>query len=140
MSEKTISKVMSPNDVGSTKSHQAGMLIPKDRRILDFFPVLDATYNPRQSIVFEDPGGQKWKFNFIHYNNKLHGKGTRNEYRLTGMTKFIRQAALKSGDSISFVREDTDYRVRIDRVHAESKFKSPNRLVMSAGWVVINKE
>jgi hypothetical protein len=139
MSEATISKVMSANDVGFTRTHQAGMLIPKDPRVLGFFPVLAADeYNPRQSILFEDSGGERWKFSFIYYNNRLHGRGTRNEYRLTGMTRFMRQSALKSGDSLVLSREDQQYRIRVERSGAEETPKSPNRLVLSAGWVVID--
>lgn len=133
-----ISKVISPNDAGSTASHQAGILIPKEQKILRFFPALSsADYNPRQSMLFEDPSGQRWKFSFIYYNNKLHGRGTRNEYRLTGMTRFMRQAALKAGDSIVFTRTAADYRIRVQRTGVETE--APTRLVLLAGWMVIDE-
>src|SRR5215469_7482404 len=46
-----IRKTLSANDVGSTGAHQAGILIPKDPKILAFFPTLDAsTKNPRISL------------------------------------------------------------------------------------------
>ena len=35
---KSISKILSANDIGATGGHQAGILIPKDPRILGFFP------------------------------------------------------------------------------------------------------
>ncbi len=135
----TIRKVVSPNDVGSTATHQAGILIPKEQKLLRFFPTLDAElYNPRQSMMFEDPGGQRWTFSFIYYNNKLHGQGTRNEYRLTGMTKFMRQAALKPGDSIVFTRTGDDFRIRVQRAGVEEIIEAPTRLVLLAGWMVID--
>ncbi len=36
-----ITKVLSANDTGETGGHQAGMLVPKEGRILAFFPSLD---------------------------------------------------------------------------------------------------
>ena len=92
MIEQTISKVLSANDTGETGGHQAGLLIPKQERILSFFPSLDAsTLNPRAHLQFEDDVGALWEFAFIYYNNGLFG-GTRNEYRLTRMTRFMREA------------------------------------------------
>ena len=70
-----------------------------------FFPDLgNATKNPRVSLIFEDDWGQRWTFNFIYYNNKFHSpNGTRNEYRLTGLTRFFRENGLKSGDEIMLI-------------------------------------
>lgn len=94
MRPKSISKILSLNDTGETGGHQAGILIPKGGDILQFFPELDADEkNPRISLYFIDEANQRWKFNFIYYNNKFFG-GTRNEYRLTGMTEYIRHTFL----------------------------------------------
>ena len=59
MSEKhIIEKTLSPNDLGLTGAHQAGMLIPKDEIILNYFPRLDKTAeNPRVALRFLDEGG-----------------------------------------------------------------------------------
>ena len=85
-----IEKNLSRNDTGETGAHQAGILIPKKPEILSFFPELNKyEKNPRFLITFHDDFGEQWSFSFIYYNNKFYG-GTRNEYRLTGMTKFIR--------------------------------------------------
>ena len=90
-----ITKELSRNDTGETGGHQAGMLIPRDPEILLFFPKLDPKeYNPRHRLVFRDPLGSKWTFSFIYYNNRFFG-GTRNEYRLTCMTPFIRAHNLR---------------------------------------------
>ncbi len=98
MTEK-ISKTLSPNDLGETGGHQAGILVPKKEDILDFFPHLDPTIkNPRENMSV-DYEGKTYVFHFIYYNGKLFG-GTRNEYRLTGMTRFFKDVGLKSGDTI----------------------------------------
>jgi hypothetical protein len=140
MNRITVRKILSPNDVGDTASHQAGMLIPKEKAILDFFPRLDRTeYNPRQSILFEDEAGQRWAFNFIWYNNRTHGRGTRNEYRLTGMTRFLRQAGLSAGDAILFVREGGDYAIKIERAEADQTGASSKRLILTTDWMIVEE-
>ncbi len=105
MGEQIISKILSANDAGETGGHQAGLLIPKDKNILSFFPPLNQnTQNPRVHLIFEDQDGEQWKFAFIYYNNRFFG-GTRNEYRLTHMTRYIREAALGGGDEILMRRD-----------------------------------
>ena len=97
---QSIIKILSGNDTGETGTHQAGILIPKDKDILSFFPDLgENEKNPRVWLNLHDSVGQTWQFAFIHYNNALYG-GTRNEYRLTNMTEFINQKQLKAGDSV----------------------------------------
>ena len=105
MRVNAISKVLSANDTGETGGHQAGICVPKGSDARFFFPDLgNATKNPRVTLVFEDDWGQRWPFNFIFYNNKFHcPKGTRNEYRLTGLTRFFRENGLKSGDEIILI-------------------------------------
>jgi hypothetical protein len=104
-----ISKTLTANDTAENGSHQAGLLIPKKPDVRDFFPELDSKkLNPYKMIELKDPEGVIWSFKFIYYNNKLvksklTGKlGTRNEYRLTCMTKFIRTYELKAGDILIF--------------------------------------
>lgn len=134
-----IRKIMSLNDVGKTASHQAGMLIPKDAEILGFFPKLAASeYNPRQHIRFEDEAGSFWEFAFIWYNNSLHTRsGTRNEYRLTRMTKFMTSLQLDAGDSICFERDGNDYRIRAERATTSGQPEEQPRLKLTGGWVVV---
>ena len=116
---KTISKTLSANDVGDTGAHQAGILVPKDSAVLSFFPSLaPSEKNPRRLLVFTDEFGRSWKFAFIYYNNRLFG-GTRNEYRLTRMTEYLRSTNAKPGDAVVFARQGDDgYAVRLDRVRA----------------------
>ncbi|MGD6780179.1 EcoRII N-terminal effector-binding domain-containing protein [Sutcliffiella horikoshii] len=101
-----ISKALSANDTGETGGHQAGILIPKKDSILSFFPTLTKeTKNPRSKLKFIDCEGKEWFFTFIYYNNRFY-EGTRNEFRLTGMTSFIRKYDLKAGDTIILTCDD----------------------------------
>ena len=54
-----ILKVLTPNDVGATHSHQAGWAIQKG--VIDFFPPLDPLeVNPDTWLLAIGPGGQTW--------------------------------------------------------------------------------
>ena len=137
----SVEKKLSLNDLGLTGSHQAGMLIPKKKEILGFFPYLSPeTQNPRCVLHFEDSAGTEWKFNYIYYNNGLFG-GTRNEYRLTGMTAFLRTAKLHVDDTVIFTRCDDgeytiDYRRKNELIMSEKS--GIVRLKLSDSWTVID--
>lgn len=137
MRPKSISKVLSSNDTGETGGHQAGMLIPKGGEILEFFPTLNGEEkNPRTYLYFIDDVNRRWKFNFIYYNNKFFG-GTRNEYRLTGMTAYIRQNNLKTGDTIVLSRDDTGIlSIRCERQNSTTS--NTPKLVITGTWKVVN--
>jgi hypothetical protein len=113
-----IEKQLSGNDTGETGGHQAGILIPRDKHILGFFPPLSrGDKNPRKVIDLIDETGRTWSFNFIYYNNKFFG-GTRNEYRLTGMTEFIRAFNLKTGDTLIFEKHaDREWLIKYRRAN-----------------------
>lgn len=107
---KTIQKTLSPNDLGLTGSHQAGILIPKNEEILSFFPVLDGRLlNPRVRLSFMEPSGDRWFLNFIYYNNKYFG-GTRDEFRLTGLTAYFRQTGCLVGDILCMSLDENNDR------------------------------
>lgn len=134
---KSIAKVLSPNDTGSSGSHQAGILVPRKTDILSFFPELShGTKNPRTQIPFVDSCGMRWTFTFIYYNNKFFDpSGTRNEYRLTGMTRFLRERGAEPGDKLVFRRDENDcYSVELER---QRKLVS-NRSIDSVGRVHIS--
>jgi len=99
---ETFVKTVSANDVGTTGGHQGGILIPKEDSILAFFPSLDTDLvNPRKQVRFVDiETGSEWEFNYIYYNGKITGESTRNEYRLTGMTAYMRDHQVAVGDGI----------------------------------------
>jgi len=135
-----ISKKLSANDVGTTGGHQAGILVPKDKAILSFFPSLDAKVkNPRMTLVVrESKDGTRWKFNFIYYNNKLFG-GTRNEYRLTCMTQYLRAIDSRVGDDLVFSKDENGS-IHVDCVRAEGRKATMNDqgvLVLGGGWKII---
>ncbi|AIQ38568.1 hypothetical protein R50345_30520 [Paenibacillus sp. FSL R5-0345] len=134
-----ISKVLSPNDTGETGGHQAGMLIPKVDGVLSFFPTLgSATKNPRYRLNFLDDIGQVWKFNFIYYNNRFFG-GTRNEYRLTGMTSFIKQNNLKAGDSIILKGNTEEDQLEIHYERYNNIDEAEDDIIhLGSSWKVIN--
>ena len=105
-----IEKTLSRNDTGETGSHQAGIAIPRITEILSFFPDLDKKIkNDNIQMNFKDSSGKTWEFKFIYYNNKFHDDGgTRNEYRLTRTTGFIKNYALKEGDIITLSKYKND--------------------------------
>ena len=108
-------KRLSDNDVGTTNSHQAGFLIPKlfVREGL-FEELTDEELNPRVRLKFKDlTDGTDIYLSYIYYNNKFF-EGTRHEYRLTGLTRWIRNHGLKSGDTIQISRLNKyDYTIGI---------------------------
>ena len=110
MNKTSFCKVLSDNDTGETKSHQAGLHIPKtDKELLDFLPSLDTSVlNPSAWVACVDEHGETWKFRFVYYNNKLHAvTGTRNEYRLTHTTKYLKKYSAFAGDSF-IISKDID--------------------------------
>ncbi len=131
----TVAKTLSANDTSETNAHQAGILVPKDPSILSFFPQLSKEdKNPRSHIIFEDQDGSKWEFAFIYYNNKFFG-GTRNEYRLTRMTKYIRTSQLSSGDDVIFTKVNEKYQVNYERKN--SVVNKAGVLKLGSNWKVI---
>lgn len=133
-----ITKILSANDVGDTGAHQAGILVPKVPEILSFFPLLNSKEkNPRVTLVFrEEDGITRWDFNFIYYNNRLFG-GTRNEYRLTCMTKYLRARNASVGDLV-LMSKDADGRLTVDLKRANAPATTQDDvLVLSGGWKVI---
>lgn len=138
---KKISKKLSANDIGLTGAHQAGILVPKVQSVLSFFPALDSSVkNPRVTLtVRELDDDSRWEFNFIYYNNKLFG-GTRNEYRLTCMTKYLRAIDAKVDDELIFqMNEDGSIFVHCVRNNnSETGLNEDGILVLGGGWKVIN--
>jgi len=134
----TVSKILSRNDTGQSGSHQVGICIPRDPRILTFFPRLDAeSRNPCRMLRFKAPDARVWEFRYIYYNNALFG-GTRNEYRLTRITAFMRAYGLKDGDRLFFSRTGADFSVGIERStgpHTQEPAR-PNGATPKSPWVI----
>ena len=94
--------------------------------------------NPRAIICFIDEDGQQWKFPFIYYNNKSRG-GTRNEYRLTGMTKFFNRYNAVPGDTIELKKDGIKYYIRIEK-NTDPKYCDENgvlTIVLNDSWKMI---
>ncbi|PHS21391.1 MAG: restriction endonuclease [Robiginitomaculum sp.] len=116
MTRQAFRKTLSANDTGQTKSHQAGMLIPKgDQEFRDFLGTLDpGIKNPRRTILCLDESDEKLELQYIYYNNRLHDeRGTRNEYRLTCLTGYLRQNGARAGDEIEISKDDEEPLFRI---------------------------
>lgn len=108
MSEQSFSKVLTANDTGASGGHQAGVHIPKTQKdLLGFLPELDGRIkNPSVWLVCHDDAGGTWQFRYIYYNNKHHDAGgTRDEYRVTHMTGFMRSAGARPGHVLTISGE-----------------------------------
>ena len=108
-------KRLSDNDVGKTNSHQAGFLIPKLFIKEGLFEKMsDEVLNPRLRLKFRDLADDTDLYlTYIFYNNRFF-QGTRHEYRLTGLTRWIKNHGLRSGDTIQISRLDKyDYTIGI---------------------------
>ncbi len=134
----SISKVLSANDTGETGGHQAGILVPRQEEILSFFPPLNRNErNPRHHLVFYDPQDQRWEFAFIYYNNVFAG-GTRNEYRLTRMTPYLRESGLVAGDEL-FLERDDEGRYSIRYVRARKAGRGADGVLrLGSAWKVVD--
>ena len=134
-------KVLTKNDVGETGGHQAGITIPKKNSdLLDFFPQLDKKiFNPEEWITCVDPDGNEWDMRYVYYNGKTFSPrlSTRNEYRITYMTKFFKKWNAKSQDSIVFeeTKKRNRYLLSIERDEAVNpKFPQKPKVIVLKGW------
>lgn len=114
-------KLLSGNDTGETGAHQVGILVPKgDDELLTFFPPLNSGIkNPDSTITCIDPDGEEWQFRYIYYNGKIltPPASTRNEYRITKMTKFLKKWGASAGDYLVFTKTNKfgHYKIRLDQ-------------------------
>ena len=99
-------KILSANDLGLTGTHQSGLLIPKKLISGNLFPSLSKSeLNPRMRLKFITLDDDKVFYaNYIYYNNR-HFSGTRDEYRLTGISGFLRENGLKEEDKIKISKQ-----------------------------------
>ena len=110
--------LLSSNDVGATGGHQAGILIPKgEKELREMLPWLDpGIKNPNVWLECIDAEGEVHKFKYLYYNNKHHDpSGTRDEYRVTHMTAWLRERKARAGDffEISKSSGEDNYRIRL---------------------------
>jgi hypothetical protein len=136
MTEQTFKKTLSANDTGESGAHQAGILVPKgDTGLRAFLPELgNAEKNPRAWIECTDPDGRMWDFCLIYYNNKHHDpRGTRDEYRITHMTNFLRSFGANQGDEVVISGEPRSGRYSIS-VEKQVTFENMVARVVLKGW------
>ena len=140
MTAKTFIKTLSANDVGTTGGHMGGILVPKgDGELLAFLPRLDpSVFNPSAWIDCQTPDGGFLRLRFVYYNNRIHApNGTRNEYRITYLTKFLRDANAKEGDSFEIAQDEEAefYRIRVISAEADGEEEEePVRIKLTSGW------
>lgn len=143
MTTKTFIKTLSANDVGATGSHMGGILVPKGNgELLAFLPRLDpAVLNPSAWINCEMEDGSILRLRFVYYNNKFHAPaGTRNEYRITWLTKFLKNANAREGDMFEISRTEGQdhYRIRVvpavPHEPTEADDDAPVRIRLTTGW------
>lgn len=138
---KKFIKALSANDVGATGGHMGGILVPKgDGELLAFLPHLDgSTLNPSAWLDCKTPDGSPLRLRFVYYNNRLHTSGgTRNEYRITYLTKFLRDAGANEGDLFQIAKEEGASIYRICVINAVSEEPQaddePTRIKLTTGW------
>jgi hypothetical protein len=141
MKKTSFIKTLSANDVGATGAHQAGILVPKtEQELLAFLPTLESSIkNPDTWIKCIDEEGEERKFRYVYYNNRLHDEnGTRNEYRLTHMTKYLKEMRAAEGDGLEFSLKDGSAAYSIRLLKGESTEVKPSdepiRIKITAGW------
>ncbi|KPD21006.1 EcoRII N-terminal effector-binding domain-containing protein [Idiomarina abyssalis] len=140
---KSYEKALTKNDTGETGGHQAGIVVPKrSQELIDFFPQLDIReFNPDVWLTCIDPDGEKWEMRYIYYNGRIFtpAKSTRNEYRLTHMTKFFSKWRAKAGDSVVFTstKHENTFLIRVILGEEESQReqnRSEPKTVILKGW------
>jgi len=139
------SKVLTKNDVGETGGHQGGIAVPKsNRELMQFFPQLNADeFNPDTTLICIDPDGIEWEMRFVYYNGKTFKppKSTRNEYRVTHMTKYFSRWKAKAGDEVVFTKTNKKHCFKIsikqnsnDQKEDESDNTGMNKPIVLRGW------
>ena len=140
MDEQRYEKTLTANDVGETGGHQAGVHIPKSQAdLLALLPVLDpSTKNPDTWIIAQDEQGIEWQFRYIYYNNKHHDAGgTRDEYRITHMTRYFRAVGAQADDTLilSGIPGGKRFKICVTRLAINSKASSTSLgRIRLKGW------
>lgn len=117
---ESYAKPLSRNDLGLTGGHQGGICVPRTNRgLIEFFPKLDVSQvNPDTWIECIDLKGKIWAMRYIYYNGKRHGVSTRDEYRITYMTKFFSEWGATVHSSVVFTatHNPKTFRISIEGV------------------------
>ncbi|MEP1963230.1 EcoRII N-terminal effector-binding domain-containing protein [Tateyamaria sp.] len=138
MNKIAFTKRLTANDTGESGAHQAGIHIPKGaKELIEFLPRLDASIkNPDAWLTCTDEEGRDWSFRYVFYNNKMHDPGgTRNEYRITHMTKYFRAFGATEGDNfkITSSEESAGYTISIEPSTSDNQLDEVGKIKL-AGW------
>ncbi len=137
MTEQQFEKILTANDTGHSKSHQAGIHVPKGQRdLVAFLPHLDAgKLNPSVWLKAVDANGVTWRLRYIYYNNRLHSEaGTRNEFRITHLTAYMRAVGADPGDRMTISGKPDSCEIRISVTPGGEAGPSAARVVRLRGW------
>jgi len=80
--------------------------------------------------------------NYIYYNNKDRGLGTRSEYRLTGTTKLFRDLNVVPGQVIEFGYIDKSLRAVIIKNDDDASAQTENvkkPYITTNGWKIVEQ-
>ena len=134
MIEVIFEKLLSRTDCNQSFTHQSGMLVPKTvDGLLLILPFLDKNVkNPREFINCVDEFGEAWTFTLIYYNNKLHDEGgTRNEYRLSGLHRYLKARSATAGDCFQISKPPNESHYRISVI---AKIYETSKTIRLRGW------
>lgn len=130
-------KHLSRNDIGLSGSHQSGFLIPKsNKELISFLPDLAPDeINPSRYVDFFDREGTRWRLRYIYYNTKKHSLGTRDEYRITRTSSFMRKHQPREGDVLVLSKSrDGSYLIELVKRRENDSLAS---VVKLRGWKVV---
>jgi len=138
MTKKAFTKRLTANDTGESGGHQAGIHVPKgEKDLISFLPELDSSIkNPDAWLSCIDEEGTEWSFRYVYYNNKFHSPGgTRDEYRVTHMTKFFRAAGAHEGDSFRISGKEgiPEYKISVVRADNQNQELETDQIRLT-GW------
>lgn len=111
-----IEKVISWNETGKSRSHQAGILVPKAIGRLLMPDHKSSGKNPKKTLRLSPFGvGVEIEAVLTYYNSKTFG-GTRDEFRITRLTDFMNSASLMPGDKVIIEIDEQSLEGTIDFV------------------------
>jgi hypothetical protein len=132
-------KQLTPNDIGKTGSHQAGIAIPKNQKdLLRFFPALDLRqFNPDVWLECIDEHGDTWRVRYIYYNGKTFtpNRSTRDEYRITHLSEYLKKSCARVGDYLQFTSTERRHTYKIELIRANSQV--PKGVIALKGWSMV---
>jgi hypothetical protein len=132
-----IAKQLTANDLGLTGGHQAGIHVPKDSPLVSLIEEDSrGEENPRVTLnLFDEQTGFTCSSTLIYYNNSRRG-GTRDEYRITGTTTFLKLIGAEMGDELVLKVDDAETLLvsLVKRSILESKDNDDEPIKLNGKW------